>query len=67
MTSPLSAFNWRNSESTIAPSLRKTQIAPKSPTPPITIGKRHPLRSSEAQKIGSKSRAPTANISGVRS
>jgi hypothetical protein len=58
------SFMWRGQPSEIGKTLMKTQTAPKSPAPPLTFTKKktHPLRGSEAQKLGSKSRAPTANI-----
>jgi hypothetical protein len=56
MSSALSAFNWRGQPSEIAASIGRTPTL-------INFAKPHPLRNSEAQKVGSKSRNPTANIS----
>ena len=63
-----SPFSWRDEPSVIGKTLKKTQTAPKKPAPPITFTKKktHPLRGSEAQKVRSTSRAPTANINTVR-
>lgn len=53
-------FDWKNGQpSEIAKSLAKA-------TGKAAPAKDHPLRGSEAQKISSTSRAPTANISGAR-
>ena len=61
-------FDWRLERSVIGKTLAKTQTAPKSPAPPITFTKKktHPLRNAEAQKVGSTSRAPTANVNTER-
>lgn len=61
-------FDWRLERSVIGKTLAKTQTAPKKPAPPITYSKKpaHPLRGSEAQKVGSTSRAPTANVNTER-
>jgi len=59
MSSTLSAFNWRGQPSEIAKSLAKA-------TGTAAPAKGHPLRNSEAQKVRSASRAPTANINTVR-
>lgn len=62
MSTTPSPWAYKGIPSQIGKSLIKTQTAPKSPAPPITFIKKHPLRSAEAQAIGSKSRAPTASI-----
>ncbi len=55
MSSTLSAFHWKGTPSAIGKSLIKScgTAAP---------AKGHPLRGSEAQKVRSASRAPTASI-----
>lgn len=59
MSSTLSPFHWKGTPSEIGKSLVKTSgtAAP---------AKGHPLRGSEAQKVGSTSRAPTANVNTER-
>jgi hypothetical protein len=59
------SFDWQGTPSECGPALGRTQRAPKTPAPSLIFTKKqlHPLRGSEAQKIGSTSRAPTANIS----
>ncbi len=56
MSSP---FNWRGQPSTVGKALIKT-------TGTAAPAKGHPLRGSEAQKLRSTSRAPTASINTER-
>ncbi|WP_395055212.1 hypothetical protein [Polaromonas sp.] len=61
MTSP---FAWRGQPSATGKALGRTQTAPKTPPKPITYSSKpaHGLRPAEAQRIHSKSRAPTTSI-----
>ncbi|MCY1170282.1 hypothetical protein D9M73_103460 [compost metagenome] len=61
-------FTWRGQPSTTGKDLGRTQRAPKTPPTPLTFTKKptHPLRNSEAQKVGSTSRAPTSSINTER-
>lgn len=64
MSSQNNAFDWKGQPSETGASLGRTQTAPKSKPVPLTYSKKpaHHLRSAEAQKVGSTSRNPTANI-----
>ena len=53
--STTSPFAWQGAPSQIGKTLPKPSTAP---------AKDHPLRNAEGSKVRSKSRAPTANISG---
>lgn len=55
MSAAISTSNWRGQPSEIGKTLAQPSKAP---------AKDHPLRNSEASKVRSKSRNPTANISG---
>lgn len=58
-----STFEWKTGEpSEITKALVRTQTTP-TVAADSTTKKKHPLRGAEAQKIGSTSRAATANIS----
>ena len=59
MSAAISTFNWRGQPSEIAKSLVKA-------TGTAAPAKGHPLRGSEAQKLRSASRAPTACINTER-
>lgn len=58
-----SAFHWAGKPSIFSSDTRFVPSAQgRSTTPP----KSHPLRNAEAQKVGSASRAPTANVNTER-
>jgi hypothetical protein len=62
-----SPWDFKGIPSQIGESLGRTQRAPKNPAPSLIFTKKqlHPLRNSEASKVASTSRAPTANINTV--
>lgn len=61
------AFDWRGQPSESGKDLGRTRGAPKTAAPSLifTTKQLHPLRKAEASKVGSTSRAPTANINTV--
>lgn len=62
-----SPWAYKGIPSQIGKSLARTQTAPKTPAPAITFSKKPaPRPMAEARKVGSKSRAPTANINTER-
>jgi hypothetical protein len=60
-----SPWDFKGIPSQIGDSLGRTQTPRKAPAPSLifTAKQLHPLRKSEASKVGSTSRNPTANIS----
>ncbi len=63
-----SPWDFKGIPSQIGESLGRTQRAPKTKPTPLTFTNKqqYPLRVSEAEKVGSKSRNPTASINTER-